>query len=135
MRGSVPLSAHDLVRRFYERLWNEWDNAAVDARWRPISPSEDPSEPPPPAAINGAPIGTKSSVVRQISTMKSSTLSAMGTVQQPDSGTRELTSGRCSASLQPAASSSTPALPSSPPQTISSPTSGYSATSIPSADN
>lgn len=30
MRGSVPPSAHDLVRRFYERLWNEWDNAAVD---------------------------------------------------------------------------------------------------------
>ena len=30
MRRSVPVSAHDLVRRFYERLWNEWDDDAVD---------------------------------------------------------------------------------------------------------
>jgi steroid delta-isomerase-like uncharacterized protein len=30
MRGSVPVSAQDLVRRFYERLWNQWDDAAVD---------------------------------------------------------------------------------------------------------
>ncbi|WP_343577530.1 ester cyclase [Mycobacterium sp.] len=28
MRG--PVSAHDLARRFYERLWNEWDDTAVD---------------------------------------------------------------------------------------------------------
>ncbi|KAA1243898.1 ester cyclase [Mycobacterium simiae] len=26
----VPVSAHDLVRRFYERLWNAWDDTAVD---------------------------------------------------------------------------------------------------------
>ncbi|HET9875514.1 MAG TPA: ester cyclase [Mycobacterium sp.] len=30
MTNSEPAAVHDLVRRFYQRLWNDWDDAAVD---------------------------------------------------------------------------------------------------------
>jgi len=135
MRGPDPLSAHDLVRRFYERLWNEWDDAAVDDTLAPN------------ITFRGS-LGTSTTgrdqwrayrdqihcgapdFHNEILDLVSEAHRAAARLRY--SGTHL---GPLPGIPQPAASSSTPAPPSSPSQTISSLTSGYSATSTPSADN